>query len=119
MFIKHSMCMTPKKMLRDAHFLLLNVDDSYNYNMYLVDLSDQLRSVYLVYHWMRKYKWCWSLLFWGHGIVLFNAYIVYKTICGEGKVKSMDHYEFRCLVFLANIDPTTFGGRDHLVSAVQ
>ena len=31
----------------------------------------------------------------------------------------MSHYEFWCLFFLAKIDPTNFGGRDHLVSAVQ
>ena len=34
-------------------------------------------------------------------------------------MKPMIHYEFRSLVCLANIDPTNFGGRDHLVSAVQ
>ena len=31
----------------------------------------------------------------------------------------MSHNEFWRLVFLANIDPTKFGSRDHLVSAVQ
>ena len=34
-------------------------------------------------------------------------------------MKPMSHYDFRCLVFLANIDPKTFGGHNHLVSAVQ
>ena len=31
----------------------------------------------------------------------------------------MSSYEFRRLVLLANIDPTNFGGRNPLVSAVQ
>ena len=31
----------------------------------------------------------------------------------------MIHYRFRRLVFLANIDPTNVGGRDHLTSKVQ
>ena len=31
----------------------------------------------------------------------------------------MSYYKFRHLVSLDNIDPTHFGGRDHLVSAVQ
>ena len=30
------------QMVRDAHFLSLNVNDYYNYNMNLVDPSDQL-----------------------------------------------------------------------------
>ena len=32
-------------MVRDAHFLLLNVNDSYNHNINSVDLSDQLQNV--------------------------------------------------------------------------
>ena len=55
----------------------------------------------------------------GHGLVLANAYIIYKTLFEEVKVKPMSHYEFRRLVCLAKVDTTHFGGRDHLVSAVQ
>ena len=55
----------------------------------------------------------------GHGPVLANACIIYKTLFEEGKVKPMSHYEFQHLVFLANIDPTNFGGHNHMVSAVQ
>ena len=83
------------------------------------DLSDQLRNVYRVDHWMRKYELRWSLFFWRHGLVLANAYIIYKTLCEEGKVKPMSHYEFRRLVCLTKVDTTHFGGRAHLVSAVQ
>ena len=68
---------------------------------------------------MRKYKWWWYLSFWGHGQVLVNAYIVYKTLCEEVKVNSMSRYDLWRLVFLSKIDPTHFGGRDHLVSAIQ
>ena len=42
-----------------------------------------------------------------------------KTFGKEGKVNPMSHYENRCLVCLAKIEPTFFCGRDHLVSAVQ
>ena len=66
----------------------------------------------------RSPEW-WSLLFWGHGLVLINAYIIYKTLCGEGKVKPMRDYEFRHLVCLAKIDPKTFSICNNLVSAVQ
>ena len=36
------------KMICDAHFFHLNDNNSYNYNMNLVDLSDKLRNVYQV-----------------------------------------------------------------------
>ena len=68
------------QMVRDAHFLRLYVNGSYNYNMNLVDLSDKLWNVYQVDHWMRKYNWWWSILFWGHSLVLVNDYIIYKTL---------------------------------------
>ena len=106
-------------MVCDTHFLRLNYNYSYDYNMKSVDLSDQLRNVYRVDHWMRKCEWWWSLFFWGHGLVLANAYIIYKTLCEEVKVKPMSHYEFRRLVCLTKVDIANCGGRDHLVSAVQ
>ena len=66
------------EMVRDAHFFRLNVNNSYMYNMNSVDIICQLRNVYQVDHWMRNYKWWWSILFWGHGLVRANAYIIYK-----------------------------------------
>ena len=69
------------QMVRYAQFLLLNVNDSHNYNMNPVGLCDQLRNMYRVDHCMRKYKWWWSPFFWGHGLVLVNDCIVYKTLC--------------------------------------
>ena len=51
------------QMVRDTHFLRLNVNYSYYYNMNSFDLSDKLQNVCQFYHWMRKYKWWWSLLF--------------------------------------------------------
>ena len=83
--------------------------------MNLVDISDQLHNVYQFDHCMCKHNLWWYIFFWGHGLVLVNAYIIYKKLCEEGKVKPMIPYEFRRLVFLANIDPTNFGGRYHLV----
>ena len=82
------------KMVRDSDCLRLNVNDSCNYNMNSFGLSDQLWNVYLVYHWIFKYKGWWYLLFWGHGLVLVDSYIIYKTLCEEVKVNPMSHYEF-------------------------
>ena len=66
------------KMLRDTQFLRLDINAFYNYNMHFVDLSDQIWNVQRFDHFMCRYKWWWSILFWGHGLVLFNAYIIYK-----------------------------------------
>ena len=53
------------KMVRDAHFLRLNVNDSYNHNPNSVDLSDQLQNMYRVDHWMCKYKWGSYIFYFG------------------------------------------------------
>ena len=53
------------EMVHDAHLLRLNVNKSYNDNMNLVDLSDKLRNVYRVDHWMRKYKWWYYIFYFG------------------------------------------------------
>ena len=51
---KWQVCDPETQMVHDAHFLRLNINDSYYYKMNLVDLSDQLWSVYRVGHWMNK-----------------------------------------------------------------
>ena len=107
------------QMVRDTQFLYFNVNDSYYYNMILVDLSYQLWNVYQVDHWIHKHKWRWYIFSWVHGIFLFNPCIILKTLCEEVKMNPMSCYDFQCLVFMTKIDPTNFGGRDHLISAVQ
>ena len=109
----------PPQMVQDSHFLRLNVNDSYSYNINSVELSDQLQNVYRVNHWMWKYKWWWYIFSWGHGLVLFNDYIIYKNLSEEGKVNPMSNYHFWRLVCLVNIYPKMFGGRENLVSEFQ
>ena len=48
----------------DIDFLSLNITDDYNYGMGQVDISDQLRGVYRMDHWLRNFKW-WHALFCG------------------------------------------------------
>ena len=69
------------QMVRDSHFLNLNVNGSFNYNMNSVELSDKLQSVGQFYHWMCRYNWCLSLLFWFCSLVLVNASIIYNILC--------------------------------------
>ena len=47
-------------------------------NMNNVDIANQLRGRYRPDMWMRKQKWWWSMFFWGHVIILVNAYVSYK-----------------------------------------
>ena len=90
------------QMVPYAHFLHLSVDGYYNYNMKSIDLSDQLRCVYRVDRWMRKYKWWRYLLFWIHCLVLVRLLHYLQNTMRRGQGES---HGLLC--------------RDHLVSAVQ
>ena len=61
-------------------FLRMNHIDAYNREMGNVDVADQLRGNYRFDHWLRNRKWWWSIFFWGLGVVLTNAYIIYKKV---------------------------------------
>ena len=65
------------------YFLRLNKNDSYNNSMGDVDLADQLRGSYRLDFWIRQRKWWWSIMFWIIGVMLTNAYIVYKKVNEE------------------------------------
>ena len=44
----------------------LNIVDYYFYNMWNVDIADQLRNVYRYYsHWYRSIKWWWDIWWCG------------------------------------------------------
>jgi len=79
----------------DTKFLRLNINDDYNNGMGDVDIADQLRFCYRFDHWMRKYKWWHSLFWWGFGVQMVNAYVVYKTYHKQIGCKPLSHYEFQ------------------------
>lgn len=73
-----------------------------------VDIADQLRGSYQFDIWIKNRKWWWSLLFWGLGVILMNAYITYKVFNEEeGVSKSglLTQYEFRKAIALHWINP--------------
>ena len=81
--------------------------DMYNSTMGDVDLSDQLRGLYRLDRWVRNRKWWWSMFFWGFGVLLTNAYVMYCKFCDENNVPKKDrrtHLEFRQEVAIAWID---------------
>ena len=45
--------------------------------------------------------------------------MIYITLCEEGNVQPMSHYEFWRLVYLEKIEPKNFGVRNNMVSAVK
>ena len=63
-----------------------------------VDIADQLRNNYWFDHWLRNRKRWWSIMFWGVGVILLNAYIVYSSVILEAGVSNSDllsHHNFR------------------------
>ena len=95
-------------LVEEMVFLRLNEIDSYNNNMGDVDLADQLRGSYRIDFWLRNRKWWWSIMFWAIGVILTNAYIVYKKVneeFGVSKHKIMSQHDFRRQVAIAWINP--------------
>lgn len=93
-------------------FLRTNVQEEYNYRMNSVDVSDQLRHNYDFSKFSRNYKWWFSIFQWAFGVLITNAYLLYRTTSLftwsylENEVKS--HYEFRKEVALAWLDPNHY-----------
>jgi len=86
----------------------MNFIHKYNSEMGDVDLADQLRGSYRVDHWIRNRKWWWSLLFWGLGVILTNAYIIYVAAnVKHFNIKKgllLSHHEFRRAIVMAWIN---------------
>ena len=55
-----------------------------------VDVAYQLRNNYRFDHWLRKRKWWWYIIFWDIGVILVNAYIVYRRVNLEAGVSKSD-----------------------------
>ena len=63
-----------------------------------VDVADQMINNYRFDHWLGKHKWWWSIMFWDIGVILVNAYIVYRRVNLEaGVIKSnlLSYHNFR------------------------
>ena len=89
-------------------FLHLNINNSYNHGMGGVDIADQLRDYYGFDHWSRQRKWWWSIFLWAMGVLLVNAYVLYKEYMHSIGKQLMSRYEFRKSITLAWLDPTTY-----------
>ena len=61
--IHHKIFYKTKQKIFSSPFYRINVIDDYNRFMGNIDIADQMRGSYSFYHWMRKRKWWWSVLF--------------------------------------------------------
>lgn len=93
-------------------FLRMNTIHKYNSEMGGVDLADQLRGSYRMDKWVRNRKWWWSILFWGIGVLLTNAYIVYvyaNVLHFNTKKKYLlSHHDFRRAIAEAWLNPEEY-----------
>ena len=104
--------------MKTGCFLRLSINDSYNNNMNNVDIADQLCINYHPDCWMGKQKWWWSMLFWGHGTMLVNAFIAYKQFHEIRGKTPLLHYQFCKSVVLAKIALHIYGARKQKISLV-
>ena len=96
-------------------FLRMSNINDYNNQMGDVDIADQLRNNYRFDHWLRNRKWWWSIMMWGLGVCLVNAYIVYLKVnmaAGKKKGELLSQHDFRQQVAMAWISPEVYWGTE-------
>ena len=85
--------------------------NDYNHQLGDVGVDDQLRKNYWFDHWLRKRKWWWSIMFWDIGVILVNAYIVYRRVnleAGVSKSDLLSQHNLRKKVVMAWISPNIY-----------
>ena len=95
----------------EIKFLRMNFIHNYNFTMGHVDVTDQLRGSYRIDRWVRNRKWWWSMVFWGIGVLLTNAYVLYKKVLLSEGVRPKDllsQFKFRTEVALYWINPKLY-----------
>lgn len=93
--------------IETLEFLQMNNNIAYNKEMGNVDIADQLQGSYICDIGVRNHKWWWSLWFWGLGVMLVNAYIMYVKFnlsCGINKKDLLSHHEFQKQIALSWIN---------------
>ena len=105
-------------------FLRMNHIYTYNHTMGDTDQAYQLRGSYRMDHWIRNRKWWWSLVFWGFGVFLANAYVMKKNHDPKVGVVEKDmisHHDFLVNVCLNWINPELYAQNhgDATVTDVQ
>ena len=90
-----------KQEFSNMNLLRLNVNNDYNNDMNAIDIADQLRNNYRFDHWLRNFKWWWSIFMWVFGVLIVNSYVVYNSVCdatGLLKKQRYSQYQFRLAI---------------------
>ena len=77
-------------LIETMKFLRMNNIDHCNYSMGHVDLSYQQINMYRMNFRIRNWKWWWSYLLWGLGAQIINAYVIYKRLNFQHRIKKED-----------------------------
>ena len=83
--------------MEQLRFLRMNHIHEYNGTMGNEDVAEQLRGSYHLDLHVNNRKWWWSIMYWALGVILTNAYIVYRLVHNEeGTLKSeiLSHHDF-------------------------
>ena len=64
-------------------FLRMNNIHNYNFTIGNVDIVDQLRGSYRVYHWLCNSKWWWLIVFLIIGVFIKNLCVLYFNTFDE------------------------------------
>ena len=91
----------------ECYYLKLNVINDYNDDMDHVDISDHLQGSYRFTHWLRNFKWNWSIFFWGMEQAMINSYVLYRKymILHNYKERIVSHHDFQEQIALAQLFP--------------
>ena len=99
MFIKEKACLNVQTgKVETLIFLHINYINKYNNEMGGSGIADNLSNYYRIYFWARKRKWWWHIFFWGVGVILRDACIIYifiHYIHGNPSKYRLFHHYFR------------------------
>ena len=95
--------------------LRLNINDEYKLSMGVFNVADQLWNQYRFDHWLRKFKWWWTISLWGIHVLMTNGYFFYAAYMardGFEKKDMLTHYDFHNHILLAWLESQKNGPQD-------
>ena len=88
--------------------LRLNINDEYKLSMGVFNVADQLWNQYRFDHWLRKFKWWWTISLWGIHVLMTNGYFFYAAYMARGVVFSCCSAAACCHHWSRNFPPPLY-----------
>ena len=85
-----------------------------------LNVSDQLQGSSQIDIWVRNQKWWWTMILWGIGTLLTNAYIVYKKVNrleGVDPKQILTKYKFQKDIALFWINPQHYEQNNYALAS--